>query len=157
MVEPPGGGFALEKRNPPTYRFDSVAHWLSAFHVFVGIYCEKYPHEIGSLMKYVHTIQNLARRSCDIAALMHDKTLRQRWETALVYLPWDKVNSELYSDAMHLGLQIKLNLNGKLLSTKTMPKTFQRPKPLMKGVTKNTHTASFNNNKGKCERGHNCQ
>ena len=43
MVEPPGGGFALEKQNPPTYRFDSVAHWLSAFHVFVGIYCEKYP------------------------------------------------------------------------------------------------------------------
>ena len=43
MVEPPGGGFALEKQNPPTYRFDSVVHWLSAFHVFVGIYCEKYP------------------------------------------------------------------------------------------------------------------
>lgn len=127
MVEPPGGGFALEKRNSPTYRFDSVAHWLSAFHVFVGIYSEKYPHEIGSLMKYAHTIQNLARRSCDIAAFMYDKTFRQWRETAWVYLPWDQVNSELYNDAMHLGLQIKLNLNGKLLSTKTMPKTFQRP------------------------------
>ena len=161
MVEPPGGGFALEKRNPPTYRFESVAHWLSAFHVFVGIYSEKYPHEIGSLMKYAHTIQNLARRSCDIAAFMYDKTFRQWRETARVYLPWNQVNSELYNDAMHLELQIKLNLNGKLLSTKTMPKTFQRrpfqPKPLMKGVTKNTHTASFNNNKGKCERGQNCQ
>jgi hypothetical protein len=78
-------------------------------------------------MKYAHTIQNLARRSCDIAAFMYDKTLRQRRETALVCLPWDQVNSELYGDAMHLGLQIKLNLNGKLLSTKTMPKAFQRP------------------------------
>jgi hypothetical protein len=50
---------------------------------------------------------------------MHDKTFRQWRETAWVYLPWDQVNSELYNDAMHLGLQIKLNQNGKLLSTKT--------------------------------------
>jgi hypothetical protein len=146
IVEPHGGGFALEKRNPPTYQFDSVSHWLSAFHVFVGIYSEKYPNEIGSLMKYAHTIQNLARLSCDIAVFMYDKTFRQWRETAWVYLPWDQVNSELYNDAMHLGLQIKLNLSGKLLSTKTMPKTFQRPpfpnKPLMKGVAKNTHTAT---------------
>lgn len=162
MVEPPGGGFALEKRNSPTYRFDSVAHWLSAFHVFVGIYSEKYPHEIGSLMKYAHTIQNLARRSCDIAAFMYDKTFRQWRETAWVYLPWDQVNSELYNDAMHLGLQIKLNLNGKLLSTKTMPKTFQRPPfpnktPNEGGNRTHSYCYSFNNNKGKCERGHNCQ
>ena len=85
MVEPPGGGFALEKQISTTYRFDSVAHWLSAFHVFVGIYCEKYPHDIGSLMKYADTIQNLARRSCDIAAFMYDKTFRQWRETARVY------------------------------------------------------------------------
>jgi hypothetical protein len=45
MVEPPDGGVALEKQNPPAYRFESVAHWLSAFHIFVSIYCEKYSHE----------------------------------------------------------------------------------------------------------------
>jgi hypothetical protein len=37
MVEPPGGGVALEKQNPPAYRFESVAHWLSALHIFVSI------------------------------------------------------------------------------------------------------------------------
>ena len=162
IVEPHGGGFALEKRNPLTYQFDSVSHWLSTFHVFVGIYSEKYPHEIGSLMKYAHTIQNLARPSCDIAVFMYDKTFRQWRETAWVYLPWDQVNSELYNDAMHLGLQIKLNLSGKLLSTKTMPKTFQRPpfpnKTLNEGGSKkHSYCYSFNNNKGKCERGQNCQ
>jgi hypothetical protein len=55
--------------------------------IVVGIYCEKYPHEIGPLMKYAHTIQNLARPSCDIAAFMYNKTFRQWRETAWVYLP----------------------------------------------------------------------
>lgn len=57
-------------------------------------------------MKYAHAIQNLARRSCDIAAFMYDKTFRQWRETAGVYLPWDQVNSELYNDASILGYKL---------------------------------------------------
>jgi hypothetical protein len=62
------GGMAWEKQQPPTYRFENISHWLSAFHIFVSIYSEKYPKETGSLMKYADIIQNLARRSCDVAA-----------------------------------------------------------------------------------------
>lgn len=83
----------------------------------------------------------------DIAAFMYDKKFHLWRETAWVYLPWDQVNSELYNDAMHLGLQTKLNQNGKLLSNKTMPKTFQRPpfpnKTPNEGGDKNTHTATI--------------
>ena len=71
VVEPYEGGMAWEKQKPPTYRFDSVAHWLSAFHIFVSIYCEKYPHEACSLRKFANTIQVLARRYCDIAAFVY--------------------------------------------------------------------------------------
>jgi len=124
MVEPPEGGVTLEKQNPPAYRFESVAHWLSAFHIFVRIYCEKFPHEVGPLMKYAHRIQNLARRSCDLAAFIYDQTFRRWRETAWVHLPWDQINSELHNDVMHLGLQIKLNQNGK--SNKHGPKTFPK-------------------------------
>jgi hypothetical protein len=105
MVEPPDGGVALEKQKPTAYRFESVAPWLSAFHIFVSIYCEKYSHEVGPLMKYTHTIQNLARRSCDLVAFIYDQTFRRWWETVWVHLPWDQVNSELHNDAMHLGLK----------------------------------------------------
>jgi hypothetical protein len=86
MVEPPEGGVALEKQNTPAYRFVSVAHWLSAFHICVSIYCAKYPHEVGPLMKYAHTIQNLARRSCDLAVFIYDQTFRRWRETAWVHL-----------------------------------------------------------------------
>jgi hypothetical protein len=37
------GGMAWEKQQPPAYRFENISHWLSAFHIFVSIYSEKYP------------------------------------------------------------------------------------------------------------------
>lgn len=39
------GGMAWEKQQPPTYWFKNISHWLSAFHIFVSIYSEKYPKE----------------------------------------------------------------------------------------------------------------
>ena len=160
MVEPPEGGVALEKQNPPAYRFESVAHWLSAFHIYVSIYCEKYPHEVGPLMKYAHTIPNLARRSCDLVTYIYDQTFCRWREAAWVHLPWDQVNSELHNDAMHLGIQIKLNQNGKSNKhgTKTFPKLPFPIRPSNEGGNKAKHAYcySFNNNKGKCERGQIC-
>ena len=68
---------SLEKQPPPIFRFESIAHWLSAFHIFVSIYTEKYPNEAGTLMKYAYTIQTLARRSCDVAAFIYDRIFRE--------------------------------------------------------------------------------
>ena len=90
------GGMAWEKQQPPTYRFENISHWLSAFHIFVSIYSEKYPKETGSLMKYADIIQNLARRSCDVAAYIYDRTYREWREHDYESLPWDQVNNELY-------------------------------------------------------------
>jgi hypothetical protein len=69
-------GMAWEKP-PPAYRFDNKSHWLSAFHIFVSIYSEKYPTETGFLMKYANIIQTLARRSSDVAAYIYDRTYRK--------------------------------------------------------------------------------
>jgi hypothetical protein len=41
-------GMAWEKP-PPDYRLDNKSHWLSAFHIFVSIYSEKYPTKQDSL------------------------------------------------------------------------------------------------------------
>ena len=75
-------------------------------------------------MKYAQTIQNLTRRSCDLAAFIYDQTFHRWRETAWIHLPWDQLNSELQNDAMHLSLHIKLNQNGKSNKhgTKTFPK-----------------------------------
>ena len=43
-------------------RIQSNEAWLSAFHVFVGVYTSKYPHEAPSLMKYGEIVQDLAAR-----------------------------------------------------------------------------------------------
>ena len=56
------GGMAWEKQQPPTYRFANISHWLSAFHIFVSIYSEKYPKETGFHMKYADIIQTLAQQ-----------------------------------------------------------------------------------------------
>jgi hypothetical protein len=47
------GGMAWEKQQPPTYRFENISHWLSAFHIFVSIYSEKYPKETGCGCLYI--------------------------------------------------------------------------------------------------------
>jgi hypothetical protein len=82
-------GMAWEKP-PPAYRFDNKSHWLSAFHIFVSIYSEKYPTETGFLMKYANIIQTLARRSCDVAAYIYDRTYREWREHDYESLPWDQ-------------------------------------------------------------------
>ena len=65
FVEQAPDTYGYEKLPPPMYRFQNIAHWLSAFHIFVSIYCEKYPSESGKLMKYASIIQNLAHQSTE--------------------------------------------------------------------------------------------
>jgi hypothetical protein len=51
--------FCLELASRPK-NIQSIEVWLQAFHIFVGNYTQKYPHE--AFMKYGHTIQDLASR-----------------------------------------------------------------------------------------------
>ena len=95
-----------------------MALWLSAFHIFVSVYCEKYPHEACLLIKYANTIQVLAKRSCDIAAFVYDRNFRMWRERDYVNLPWDPVHSELHGETIALGLKIKLEAMQNILKTK---------------------------------------
>ena len=53
---------ALEPVNKAKW-ITSIDVWLQAFHVYVGIFTEQYPHEAPGLMKYGATIQDLAARA----------------------------------------------------------------------------------------------
>ena len=43
--------------------------WFNCFHVFVGIYCQKYPTEGPALMKYGEVVQDLAARGAQLEVL----------------------------------------------------------------------------------------
>ena len=40
----------------------SIEAWISCFHIFVGVYTSRYPHEAPALMKYGEVVQDLAAR-----------------------------------------------------------------------------------------------
>ena len=40
----------------------TIDTWQQAFHIFVGVYALKYPHEAPALMKYGQTIRDVAAR-----------------------------------------------------------------------------------------------
>ena len=53
--------FCLEPASRPK-KIHNIEVWLQAFHIFVGVYTQKYPNEAPALMKYGQTIQDLAAR-----------------------------------------------------------------------------------------------
>ena len=54
----------LEPTHTPK-KIVSIEQWLTAFHTYVAIYCEKHPKEIPNLMKYGETIRDIASRGGD--------------------------------------------------------------------------------------------
>ena len=54
------GGPGFVKQQFMTSKVVNMAQWLEAFHVFVAIYCEKFPNESPSLMKYASIMSNVA-------------------------------------------------------------------------------------------------
>ena len=53
----------------------NISVWLEAFHVFVAIYCSKFPAEIGHLMTYAQIVQGISKSSGDDVALTMMKSL----------------------------------------------------------------------------------
>ena len=102
-------------------------------------------------MKYADIIQTLARRSCDVAAYIYDRTYREWREHDYESLPWDQVNNELYSEAMSLGLKIKFDNLSKNIKSLPFPVSGAPQR------SSNKYCYSFNNNNGRCERGLNCK
>ncbi|XP_062602455.1 uncharacterized protein LOC134264174 [Saccostrea cucullata] len=161
VIESQQGGISWEKQPPPKYRFESVAHWLSAFHIFVSIYCEKYPDQACALMKYANTIQTLARRSGDIAAFNYDRTFREWREHDWKKLPWDQVNNELYTESVSLGITAKFNSLKGTGQSQNKSSLSRGPPFLSAGVPlrnsrRGLYCYSYNNN-GECERGPDCR
>ena len=85
----------------------TIAKWTEAFHIFVAIFAEKNPGEIGNLMLYAHTVQKIAESCGDQAALQYDDKFRRWRQRDPSACPWQHKNVELYQEAVVLGLEFK--------------------------------------------------
>jgi hypothetical protein len=52
----------LEQTAKSSKQIKNINDWLSAFHIFVSIYTQRYAHETPALMKYCQLVQDLAAR-----------------------------------------------------------------------------------------------
>ena len=46
-------------------KLTSIHEWVSAFHAFVAVYCEKFPRETPNLMQFCETVRDIATRGGD--------------------------------------------------------------------------------------------
>ena len=68
--------------------------WFSCFHIFVGIYCKKYPTEAPALMKYGEVVQDLAARGHNWK--FYDENLRFLRQSQPASFPWGVIHRELW-------------------------------------------------------------
>ena len=75
-------------------KITSIKSWLNCFHIFVGIYNRRFPHEAPALMKYCDTVQDLAVRGHNWK--YYDENFRFLRQAHRSALPWDRIHDELW-------------------------------------------------------------
>ncbi|XP_062593377.1 uncharacterized protein LOC134254853 [Saccostrea cucullata] len=86
----------------------SITQWINAFHIFVSIYCEKFPNQSSNMMKYMAIVQKLNADVGEKAALHYDEQFRLWRADNPTLMPWQQINQELNAEALQLGLKTKI-------------------------------------------------
>ena len=73
-------------------KVSSINDWVSAFHMFVAIYCVKFPNETPTLIKFCETVRDIATRGGEQFCYIRQANPRQ--------YPWDIVHWELWHGAV---------------------------------------------------------
>lgn len=123
-----------------TAKIKTLSQWTEAFHVFVAIYCQKHPEDVGHLMTYAQIVQGIAKSCGDEAAIDYDEKFRQWRQVAPQACPWNLKNMELFQDAMITSLDNKLKF---------------KKQPFRTNSGKQKYCFSFNN-KGSCNKANSC-
>lgn len=80
-------------------RPQTIEAWISSFHIFVGVYTSKYPHEAPSLMKYGEVVQDLAARGHNWR--YYDENFRYLRQRQPASFPWANIHWELWLRSQH--------------------------------------------------------
>ena len=126
------------------FYFKGFNQWLTAFQVFVAVYCEKFPEKAPALMKYMATIQKISVDMGEKAAYHYDEQFRLWRADNPQAMPWECINQELHAEALQIGVKQKLQAQVQdRLSKSKQPFLAKQPKKVC---------FSYNNNEGVCSR-----
>ena len=81
---------------------DSIHKWLSAFQIFMAIYCQKHTHEFGSLLAYQNIVKRLASQGGNWQ--LYDSQFRKLRQTK--GLPWQACHWELWMTCQNFRPQM---------------------------------------------------
>ena len=87
----------------------TIDAWQQAFHIFVGVYTQKYPHAAPALMKYGQTIWDLAFRGQNWR--FYDENFRYLRQTERSLIPWGSIHGELWLRSQYPNKTPAVNLN----------------------------------------------
>ena len=90
--------FCLEPVNK-SKKILSIETWLSCFHVFVGIYTSRFPHEAPALMKYGEVVRVLAFRG--LTWQFYNENFCFLKQTQPASFPWNSIQWELWMRSQH--------------------------------------------------------
>lgn len=121
-------------------KIKTLSQWTEAFHVFVAIYCQKHPEDVGHLMTYAQIVQGIAKSCGDESAIDYDEKFRQWRQVAPQACPWNLKNMELFQDAMITSLDTKSKF---------------KKQPFRANSGKQKYCFSYNN-KGSCNKANSC-
>ena len=79
-------------------KITTIDQWLTAFHTYVSIYCEKSTENTSRLMKYCETVRDIAQKPGDWQ--YYDEQFRYLRQSAPDLYPWDQVHWELWLGAV---------------------------------------------------------
>ncbi|XP_061170705.1 uncharacterized protein LOC133180149 [Saccostrea echinata] len=128
--------------------------WINAFHIFVSIYCEKFPNQSSNMMKYMAIVQKLNADVGEKAALYYDEQFRLWRADSPSLMPWQLINQELHSEALQIGLKTKIQTWEKSSKTNSSytQQSGNKQQPFRARSQEKGPCFSFNNNAGKCLR-----
>jgi hypothetical protein len=121
--------------------------WVIDFHIFVSIYCQKFPAQSSNLMKFMAIIYKLYHDVGEQAALYYDEHFRIWRAENPNTMHCDQINPERHAEALQIGVTTKLDMLGK------QSKNYSQRLFRAKGASDRKSVCfSFNNNSGKCLR-----
>ena len=86
----------LEPASAP-HKLNSIQQWVTAFHTFMAIYCQKFAGDTAALLKYCQTVRAIANKNGNWA--YYDEQFRYLHQSAPDRYPWEEVHWELWLEA----------------------------------------------------------
>ena len=91
----------LEPASAPC-KLNSIQQWVTTFHTFMAIYCQKFAGDMAALLKYCETVRAIANKNGNWA--YYDEQFRCMCQSTPDRYTWEEVQWELWLEASSVNL-----------------------------------------------------